>query len=361
MEAIATSTLRKVAHHCGLTALALLAPALLASASAHGLFPPAAAASQNSPVAQGAGSTFVQPLLTAWAAVYKDETNQDIEYRPIGSGAGLDETTAGTADFSATDQPLTSQELAKANLVQFPIAFGAIVPVVNIAGIKPGQLRVTGSLLADIFSAKVTSWDDPAIKKLNPDLKLPNARISIVHRSDSSGTTFNFTHYLSQVSPAWKSSIGEGKIVKWPTSIGAEGNGAIADWVQRIPNSIGYAEYAYVMTHDLTYACVENSSGKFICPNAETLASALQRTDWNAGGDFYVVPTNAKGLNSYPIIGATFIVMPRQEKDKERSDAALKFFRYDLEKGQVEAGALNYAPLPDDLVAKIEAYLRARH
>lgn len=358
MEAIATSPLRKGARYFALTALALLAPMILASASAHGLFPPVAAPSQNSPVAQGAGSTFVQPLLTAWAAVYKDETNLDIEYHPIGSGAGLDEMAAGSADFGATDQPLTSQELAKANLVQFPIAFGAIAAVVNIAGLKPGQLRVTGSLLADIFSAKVTSWDDPAIKSLNPDLRLPHAKIAIVHRSDSSGTTFNFTHYLSQVSPTWKNSIGEGKIVKWPTSIGAEGNGAIADWVQRIPNSIGYAEYAYVLTHDLTYACVENSSGRFVCPSAESLASALRGTDWNAGGDFYVVPTNAKGLDSYPIIGTTFIVMPKRAKDKERSDAALRFFRFGLEKGQVEAGALNYAPLPDALVSEIENYLK---
>lgn len=360
MTKFATSSFRKKARHFVAAAITLCLPLLGAGALAQNSAPPVASAAQDSPVAQGAGSTFVQPLLTAWATVYKDETNQDIEYHPVGSGAGLDAISSGAADFGATDQPLTSEELAKKSLVQFPIAFGAIVPIVNIAGVKPGRLKMTGPLLADIFSAKITSWDNRAIRKLNPGLNLPHAKIAIVHRSDSSGTTFNFTHYLSEVSPTWKDSIGEGKIVKWPTSIGAEGNGAVADWVQKIPNSIGYAEYAYVLTNDLNYACVENWSGQFVCPSAKTLESALRMTNWDAGKDFYVVPTNAKGPDSYPIIGATFIVMPSRAKDKGRSDAALKFIRYGLEKGQVEAGALNYAPLPTDLVAAIENYLRAR-
>ena len=194
-----------------------------------------ASAPQATSVANGAGSTFINPLLSAWVSVYKDEAKEEVEYQPVGSGAGMSQLISGSVDFGATDQPLTPAELAQGKLVQFPIAFGAIVPVVNLPGVKPGELRLNGPVLADIFGGKVLTWDDPAIAKLNPSLKLPKSPITIVHRADSSGTTFNFTHYLSQVSPSWKGRFGEGKTVKWPTGIGASSNSSVADWVGKTP------------------------------------------------------------------------------------------------------------------------------
>lgn len=319
-----------------------------------------ASAQQAASVAKGAGSTFINPLLSAWATVYKDEAKADVEYHPVGSGAGVSQLMSGSVDFGATDQPLTTAELAQGDLVQFPIAFGAIVPVVNVIGVKPGELRLSGPVLADIFGGKVVTWDDPAIAKLNPSLKLPKSPIIIVYRADSSGTTFNFTHYLSQVSASWKSGFGEGNTIKWPTGIGASSNSSVADWIGRMPNSIGYVEYAYVLTHGLTYACVQNSTGKLVCPSTESFASAVESTDWSSSPDFDLMFTNAPGANAYPIVAATFILMPMKPKDKARADAALNFFRYALEKGQVEAGALNYVPLPARLVPQIETYLAKR-
>lgn len=317
-------------------------------------------ASQATSVAKGAGSTFINPLLSAWATVYRDEAKADIEYQPVGSGAGVSQLMSGSVDFGATDQPLTSAELTQGNLVQFPIAFGAIVPVVNLMGVKPGELRLSGPVLADIFGGKVVTWDDPAIAKLNPSLKLPKSPIIIVYRADSSGTTFNFTHYLSQVSPSWKAALGEGKTVKWPTGIGASSNSSVADWVGRMPNSIGYVEYAYVLTHGLTYACMQNSRGKLVCPSTKSFASAVESTDWSKSPDFDLMFTNAPGADAYPIVAATFILMLVKPKDKVRADAALNFFRYALEKGRVEAGALSYLPLPANLVPQVETYLAKR-
>jgi len=310
------------------------------------------------PTAKGAGSTFVQPLLSAWAAVFKDETDTDIEYRPTGSGIGLTEIMSGNVDFAATDQPLSSAELAQGRLAQFPIAIGAIVPVMHLSGIKSGKLRLTGPLLADIFAGKVTRWNDAAIAKLNPGLKLPKARIAIVHRADSSGTTFNFTHYLGRVSTSWKDGPGEGQTIKWPSGIGVSGSSSLADWVKNIPNSIGYVEYAYVLTNDLTYACLQNVAGQFACPSAEAFSSAVENTNWNAARDFDLIVTNAPGERAYPIMATTFILMPRQPKDQGRADAAMKFLMYGLEKGQDEARALNYVPLPATLISQIKTYLR---
>ena len=282
----------------------------------------------------------------------------EIDYRPTGSG--LSELMSGTVDFGATDEPLTPAELAQRDFVQFPIAIGAIVPVVNLKGVKSGNLRLSGTLLADIFAGKVAMWNDPAITALNPAVKLPKASIAIVHRADSSGTTFNFTHYLSQVSPSWKGSLGEGKTIAWPAGIGASGSKSLAEWVKRIPNSIGYVEYSYVLTNDLDFACVQNSAGRFVCPSAEAFSSAAESTDWSGAQDFSQLATNAPGTGSYPIMATTFIVMPRQPRDKARSDATLAFLRYGLEKGQDVARALNYVPLPAELISKIEAYLSAK-
>jgi phosphate transport system substrate-binding protein len=305
----------------------------------------------------GAGSTFVYPVLSAWAAEYQKQSGTSINYQSIGSGGGVAQIKAGTVDFGATDQPLDPQELDSAGLAQFPVVIGGVVPVVNIAGIQPGQLRLTGPVLADIYAGKIKSWNDPVIVKLNAGRSLPSSNITVVHRSDGSGTSFNFTHYLSQVSPGWRNGPGEGKSVAWPTGVGGKGNEGVAGYVKQIPNSIGYVEYAYVLQSHMTYALLQNSAGAFVAPSAESFQAAAASADWKNAKDFHLVMTNAPGPNAYPITATTFIVMHRQAKDKARSDAALKFFRWALEHGQPQAQKLDYVSLPSDLVDQIETYI----
>ena len=307
----------------------------------------------------GAGSTFVYPVLSAWAADYQKQAGTSVNYQSIGSGGGISQVKAGTVDFGATDQPLTSDELAQNNLAQFPVVIGGIVAVMNVPGLNSGELKLTGPLLADIFAGRVKSWSDPAIAKLNPGVKLPSANIAVVHRSDGSGTTFNFTHYLSQVSPAWKSGAGEGKTISWPTGVGGKGNEGVAGYVKQIPNSIGYVEYAYVVQNHMAFAQLQNAAGTFVSPSAETFSSAADSANWGAAKDFNLVMTNARGANAYPITATTFILMPKQPKDKAKSDAALGFFRHALESGQSKAKALDYVPLPDALVKQVETYIGA--
>jgi len=307
----------------------------------------------------GAGSTFVYPVLSAWAADYKGQGGADINYQSIGSGAGIAQVKAGTVDFGATDQPLASDDLAKSKLAQFPIVIGGIVPVLNVSGIEPGKLRLTGPLLADIFAGKVKNWNDQAIASINPGLKLPASNIAVVHRSDGLGTTFNFTHYLSQVSPAWKSGPGEGKTVNFPTGVGGKGNEGVAGYVKQIPNSIGYVEYAYVIQNHMAYAALQNAAGNFVAPSAQTFSSAAESADWGHAKDFNLVMTNAPGANAYPLTATTFILMPRQPTNKARSEAAVKFFRFALTKGQAQAQKLDYVPLPAPLVQQIDFYISA--
>ena len=307
----------------------------------------------------GAGSTFVYPVLSAWAADYKKQGGPSINYQSIGSGGGIAQVKAGTVDFGATDQPLASDDLAKSNLAQFPIVVGGIVPVVNIAGIDAGKLKLTGPLLADIYSGKIKNWNDPAIVKINPGVSLPGAAIAVVHRSDGSGTTFNFTHYLSQVSPAWKSTAGEGKTVNWPTGVGGKGNEGVAAYVKQLPNSLGYVEYAYVMQNHMSYALLQNASGNFIAPSANAFAAAAATADWAHAKDFNLVMTNAPGAQAYPIAASTFILLPRQPTNKANSAAAIAFFKYALKKGQPQASRLDYVPLPSSLVNQIESYVSA--
>ena len=237
---------------------------------------------------------------------------------------------------------------------------GGIVAVVNIPGLSAGQLKLTGPLLADIYAGKVKTWTDPVIAKLNPGLKLPSANIAVVHRSDGSGTTFNFTHYLSQVSPTWKSGPGEGKTVNWPSGVGGKGNEGVAGYVKQIPNSIGYVEYAYVVQNQMAYAQLQNAAGNFVAPSAATFSNAAETADWKNAKDFNLVMTNAPGANAYPITATTFILMPTQPKDKAKSDAAIAFFKYALEHGQDQANKLDYVPLPATLVQQIETYIGAR-
>jgi len=307
----------------------------------------------------GAGSTFVYPVLSAWAADYQKHSGTSVNYQSIGSGGGISQVEAGTVDFGATDQPLKSDELAKNGLAQFPVVVGGIVPVVNIAGLASGKLKLTGPVLADIYQGKIKSWNDPVIAKLNPGLNLPNAAIATVHRSDGSGTTFNFTHYLSQVSPAWKSGPGEGKTVAWTGGVGGKGNEGVAAYVKQLPNSIGYVEYAYVMQNGMTCALLQNAAGNFVAPSADSFAAAAATADWAHAPDFNLVMTNAAGANAYPIAASTFILLHKQPKDKAKSNAAIAFFKYALEHGQGQAKKLDYVPLPDALVKQIETYIGA--
>lgn len=305
----------------------------------------------------GAGSTFVYPVLSAWASDYAGQSGTKVNYQSIGSGGGISQVKAGTVDFGASDQPLDSAELAESGLAQFPIVIGGIVPVINLTGIEPGKLRLTGPLLADIFAGKVKSWNNPSIVKINPGVKLPSAPIAIVHRSDGSGTTFNFTHYLSQVSPSWKAGPGEGKTVSWPGGVGGKGNEGVAAYVKQLPNSIGYVEYAYVLQSGMNYASLQNAAGNFVQPSAETFSNAAETADWAKAQDFNLVMTNAPGANAYPLTATTFILMPKSPKEAARSKAALDFFRFALDSGQRQAKKLDYVPLPQPLVKQIEDYI----
>jgi phosphate transport system substrate-binding protein len=307
----------------------------------------------------GAGSTFVYPVLSAWAADYRAKSGAAINYQSIGSGGGVAQVKAGTVDFGATDQPLASDELAQSKLVQFPVVIGGIVAVVNIPGLGPGQLKLTGPVLADIYAGKVKSWNDPVLTRLNPGLKLPAADIAVVHRSDGSGTSFNFTHYLSQISPAWKSGPGEGKSVSWPVGVGGKGNEGVAGYVKQIPYSIGYVEYAYVVQNKMSYAQLQNAAGTFVSPSTQSFSAAAESADWKNAKDFNLVMTNAPGPDAYPITASTFILMPMQPSDKSRSEAAVAFFKYALEHGQDQANKLDYVPLPAALVQQIERYIGA--
>ena len=339
--------------------LGVAAAALLAAACSNGSNNSTEGSAASGGQVTGAGSTFVYPVLSAWAADYRQQSGTSINYQSIGSGGGISQVKAGTVDFGATDQPLASDELAKSNLAQFPVVIGGIVAVVNIPGLSSAQLRLTGPVLADIYAGKVKNWSNPVIAQLNPGVRLPNANIAVVHRSDGSGTTFNFTHYLGQVSASWKSGFGEGKTVAWPTGVGGKGNEGVAGYVKQIPNSIGYVEYAYVVQNRMAYAQLQNAAGTFVSPSADTFSAAAASADWTNAKDFNLVMTNAAGANAYPITATTFILMPKQPKDKAKSDAALSFFKYALAKGQPQANKLDYVPLPDALVKQIEIYIGA--
>ena len=262
-------------------------------------------------------------------------------------------------DFGASDKPLTPDELNAAGLAQFPLVIGGVVPVVNIAGIQPGSLTLDGKALADIFLGKVKSWNDPAIAALNPGVKLPDLRISVVHRSDGSGTTFNFVNYLSKVSPEWKAKVGEGTSVAWPTGVGGKGNEGVAAYVERLKGAIGYVEYAYVIQNKMNWTAMKNAAGATVRPSAESFQAAAASADWAHAKDFYLVMTDAPGQDAYPIAATTFILMYKQPKDAARAKAALDFFRYALEEGQTTAQSLDYVPFPASVVRQIEDYWHA--
>jgi phosphate transport system substrate-binding protein len=308
----------------------------------------------------GAGSTFVLPILAKWAADYSVKTGNKINYQSIGSGGGLQQIKAGTVVFGASDAPMKPDELQHLGMGQFPLVIGGIVPVVNIDGVKPGQMRFTGPLLAEIYLGKIKLWNDPAITKLNPDLKLPNVAINVVHRADGSGTTFNWVNYLSKVSPEWKDKVGEGTAVEWPTGIGGKGNEGVSAFVKQGKNSIGYVEYAYVLQNQMTYGIVQNKAGQFIKPDTASFQAAAASANWGGVKDFYLIMTDAPGEDAYPIAATVFIIMYKQPKDAALTNTAIDFFKWTLESGQKQASDLDYVPLPESLVKQIETYWKAQ-
>lgn len=300
----------------------------------------------------GAGATFPAPLYSKWASDYNKATGVKINYQSVGSGAGLRQIDAKTVDFGASDMPLKDDELAKKGLMQFPTVIGGVVPVVNIKGITPGQLKLTGQVLGDIYLGKITKWSDPAIKSLNPSLPLPDAAIAPVRRADGSGTSFIFTNYLSKVNPEWKTKVGEGTAVNWPVGAGGKGNEGVAAFVGRLPNSIGYVEYAYVKQNKLTFAQMKNSAGNFVEPNDTAFKAAAAGAEWSKS--FYQILTEQPGKDSWPITGATFIMMHKSQDKPEQAAASLKFFEWAYKNGDKTADDLDYVPMPASVKAIVE-------
>lgn len=300
----------------------------------------------------GAGATFPAPLYAKWAADYNKATGVKINYQSVGSGAGIRQIEAKTVDFGASDMPLKDEELAKKGLMQFPAVIGGVVPVVNIKGIAPGQLKLSGQVLGDIYLGKVTQWSDPAIKALNPGLALPEAAIAPVRRADGSGTSFIFTNYLSKVNPEWKSKVGEGTAVNWPVGAGGKGNEGVAAFVGRLPNSIGYVEYAYVKQNKMTFAQMKNAAGSFVSPDDTAFKAAAAGADWSKS--FYQILTEQPGKDSWPLTGATFILMHKVQEKPAQAATALKFFSWAYQNGDQTADALDYVPMPAAVKTTVE-------
>jgi phosphate transport system substrate-binding protein len=302
----------------------------------------------------GAGATFPYPIYAKWADSYKKETGNGLNYQSIGSGGGIKQIKAKTVTFGATDAPLKGPELAEAGLVQWPQVMGGIVPVINLEGVKAGELALDGQTLAKIFLGEIKTWDDPAIKKLNPDAKLPSSAIAVVHRSDGSGTTFNFTNYLAKVSADWKSKVGENTSVEWPVGLGAKGNEGVANNVLQTKGSIGYVEYAYAKQNKLTHTDLINHAGKKVAPTFASFQAAAANADWASQPGFYQILTNEPGDASWPITAATFILIHKQPADVAAAQEALKFFTWAFAKGDKAAEDLDYIPMPESVVALIK-------
>ena len=304
----------------------------------------------------GAGSSFVFPVISKWSQDYSKNSPNRINYQSIGSGGGIAQIKAATVDFGASDAPMSAEDLQAAGLGQFPSVIGGIVPIVNIEGIETGKLKLDGETLAKIFMGTVKKWNDPAIVSLNPGLTLPDQAITVVHRSDGSGTTYNFTNYLSKVSPEWKEKLKFGSTVQWPAGVGGKGNEGVSAYVKQIKGSIGYVEHSYATTNKLSYTQLKNAAGKFIEPNAKAFAAAADTADWANAKDFNLIMTNAPGDNAWPITATTWIIMYKKAKNEEKSQAAFDFFKWSLENGQKQAESLDYVALPKSLVDRVEGY-----
>ena len=300
----------------------------------------------------GAGASFPAPVYSKWAADYNKATGVKVNYQSVGSGAGIKQIDSKTVDFGASDMPLTDEVLKSKGQIQFPTVIGGTVPVVNIKGIAPGQMKLDGQVLGDIFLGKITKWDDAAIKALNPSLALPDAAIAPVRRADGSGTTFNFTNYLSRVHPEWKAKVGEGTAVNWPVGAGGKGNEGVAAFVNRLPNSIGYVEYSYVKQNKMTYAQMKNRDGVFVSPSEDSFKAAAAGADWNKS--FYQLIVDQPGKNAWPISTATFILMHIKQDKPANATEAFKFFTWAYKSGDKIASDLDYVPMPDAVIGSIE-------
>jgi len=300
----------------------------------------------------GAGASFPAPVYSKWASDYNKATGVKVNYQSIGSGGGIKQIDSKTVDFGASDMPLKDDELAKKGQVQFPTVIGGVVPVINVKGIEPGQLKLTGQVLGDIYLGKVARWNDPAIKALNPTLSLPDAAIAQVRRADGSGTSFIFTNYLSKVNAEWKAKVGEGTAVNWPVGAGGKGNEGVAAFVGRLPNSIGYVEYSYAKQNKLSYALMQNTAGVFVRPEDDSFKAAAAGADWNK--TFYQILTNQPGKDAWPITNATYILMHTKQDKPANGSEALKFFAWAYKNGGKTATDLDYVPMPAAVVASIE-------
>ena len=307
----------------------------------------------------GAGATFPYPIYAKWADAYKKATGTGMNYQSIGSGGGIKQITAKTVDFGASDMPLKADDLQKHGLLQFPAVMGGVVPVYKVPGLKAGELRFTGPLLADIYLGKVTKWNDPAIARLNPNARLPADPITVVHRSDGSGTTFLWTNYLSKVSPDFKSAVGEGTSVKWPAGVGGKGNEGVASYVQKINGTIGYVEYAYAKQNRLAHGQVQNKAGRFVEPDDNSFKAAAAGADWKGVPGMGVVLTDQPGDASWPISGASFILLHAKQEKPDSGREVLRFFDWSFRNGQAMAAELDYVPMPDPVVEQIRTAWKA--
>ena len=301
----------------------------------------------------GAGATFPYPVYAKWADAYNKEMGVRLNYQSIGSGGGIKQITAGTVDFGASDKPLKPEALDKAGLMQFPTVTGGVVPVFNLKGIRPGGIKLTGKVLAKIYLGEITRWNDPEIAGLNAGVNLPKDEITVVHRSDGSGTTFIYTNYLSKISTDWKGKVGNDASVAWPTGVGGKGNEGVASYVQRIAGSIGYVEYAYALQNNMSYVMLQNREGNFVRPDAKNFQAAAADADWKNAPGFYQILTDEPGQNSWPITGATFILMHKVQKDPQKAAQVLDFFKWAYEHGDDMAEELDYIPMPDNVVKLI--------
>ncbi|MDE2131752.1 MAG: phosphate ABC transporter substrate-binding protein PstS [Betaproteobacteria bacterium] len=303
----------------------------------------------------GAGATFPYPIYAKWAEAYKTASGNGLNYQSIGSGGGIKQIKAKTVDFGATDKPLTKAELDKDQLLQWPMVVGGVVPVVNLQGIASGQIKLSGDLLADIYLGKVKKWNDPAIAALNKGVALPNQDILVVSRSDGSGTTFIFTNYLSKVSSEWKDKVGNDTSVRWPAGINGKGNEGVASYVRQQSGAIGYVEYAYALQNKMTYVQLKNRDGQFVAPNDKSFGAAAANGNWKADAGFYEILTDEPGKASWPITGATFILMHKTQEHPDHAKVALDFFAWAYVHGGKAALALDYIPMPDNVVKLVES------
>jgi len=303
----------------------------------------------------GAGATFPYPVYSQWAYKYQKLTGMKLNYQSIGSGGGIAQIKAKTVDFGASDAPMKPAELDKYRLIQFPMIMGGVVPVINVPGIRPGGLKLTRAILANIFLGNITKWNDSGLKQLNPGVKLPDKKITVVHRADGSGTTWIFTNYLDKVSSEWHEKVGFGKAVSWPTGVGGKGNEGVSAYVQRIPGSIGYVEFAYALQNKMTYALLENKEGKFVAPTISTFQAAAANADWENAPGFYMVLTDQPGADSWPITGASFILIYKEQKDAAKAKTMLKFFDWCYKHGGDIAEKLRYVPIPENVVNLVES------